>query len=130
MKGTTTFSEDEEQTFEPIKPGIYRIAVVDTKDTKSKAGNDMVNIEYEITEGEYKGRKLWDNLLPEGKGNFRMKLFLKAVNQPHKGTIAYDTADWIGKELKVSVYNKVYNEKNQTKINEYIGESIEPEIPF
>lgn len=53
----------EPNDFSPIPAGRYLAAIVasEMKDTKAKTGS-YLELEFEILEGEYKGRKLWDRL--------------------------------------------------------------------
>jgi hypothetical protein len=50
--------------FEPVPNGKYRAHIVasEIKDTKSSPGGKYLQLEWEILDGEYKGRKIWDRL--------------------------------------------------------------------
>lgn len=60
------FNADEHEprnSFDPIPAGKYKVVMVDSEEKPTKAGNgSYLNLTYEIIEGEYKGRKLWDRL--------------------------------------------------------------------
>ena len=47
--------------FEPIPPGKYPAQIVESEIKKSSAGNDYLKIVYQVLDGEFKGRKIFDN---------------------------------------------------------------------
>lgn len=55
-------SEIESQpTFEALPAGWYPVQIISEEQKEAKSGNgEYVKFEFEITEGPYKGRKLWD----------------------------------------------------------------------
>ena len=49
--------------FEPIPAGRYLAVIVASKDKDTKSGNgSYLELEFEVLEGEYRGRKLWSRL--------------------------------------------------------------------
>lgn len=52
-----------QQEMKPIPEGEYKAAIVKSENKATKAGTgSYLSVEFEIVEGEYKGRKLWINL--------------------------------------------------------------------
>ena len=51
----------EERSFEPLPEGWYQAVVLETEKTTSSAGNDMLNVAFEITQVEHSGRRAWNN---------------------------------------------------------------------
>lgn len=50
-------------SFDPLPNGKYVAAIVESEWQKTKAGTGhMLRLTLEVLEGEYKGRKFWDNL--------------------------------------------------------------------
>jgi hypothetical protein len=45
-----------------IPAGTYKAMILDSRQRTSVAGNDYLELEVEITDGEFAGRKLWDKL--------------------------------------------------------------------
>ena len=54
-------TENEERSFEPLPDGWYKAAVMDEELRTSNAGNEMLNMTFEITEAEHEGRRVWNN---------------------------------------------------------------------
>ncbi|MCU0812732.1 MAG: DUF669 domain-containing protein [Thiobacillaceae bacterium] len=51
----------ESQTFEALPAGWYPVMIVDEEQKEAKSGNgEYVKMTLEVTEGPYKGRKLWE----------------------------------------------------------------------
>lgn len=56
-------SVDTGGDFEAIPEGWYKAAIVNDEERDTKAGNgSYIALEFEVLEGEYKGRHLWHNL--------------------------------------------------------------------
>lgn len=53
----------EERNYDPIPNGVYKVMITasEIKDTKNNDGR-YVSLTFEIVEGDYKGRKLFNNL--------------------------------------------------------------------
>jgi hypothetical protein len=52
--------EVELDSFEPLPEGTYKAAIVNSELKETKAGTgDYYNFEYQILEGEHKGKKVW-----------------------------------------------------------------------
>ena len=59
------FNAEEHKSagFEPLPVGEYLATIVATEEKSTKAGDgSYLKLEFEILEGDYKGRKLWENL--------------------------------------------------------------------
>ncbi len=48
--------------FDPIPAGQYMAMIVASEEKTSSKGNKFLSLEFEVLEGQYKGRKLWTNL--------------------------------------------------------------------
>jgi len=49
-------------SFDPLPNGTYVVIISDTEMAPTKSGGKMLKLTLEVAEGEYKGRKLWDQL--------------------------------------------------------------------
>ena len=49
-------------SFDPIPAGQYMAMIVASEDKTSKQGNKFLSLEFEVLDGQCKGRKLWVNL--------------------------------------------------------------------
>ena len=56
-------NDHEPPNFDPFPDGEYKCLIVTTEDRETKRGDGMyLSIEYEVLEGQYRGRKIWENL--------------------------------------------------------------------
>lgn len=49
--------------FSPIPPGQYQLLIDAGEIKQTKAGDDMLVLTYVVENGEFAGRKIWDNLV-------------------------------------------------------------------
>lgn len=54
-------AEVQTDSFAPIPDGEYFCTVCDSQIRKTKSGDDQLSLTYRIDDGEYKGRKVFDN---------------------------------------------------------------------
>ena len=52
-------------SFDPIPAGEYTLVVTRAKKETDNNDNDFLNMEYSVTSGKYKGRKIWERLYLE-----------------------------------------------------------------
>lgn len=112
----------ESGEFSNIPENIYFVIVRKAKETQAKSGNNMVNVEFRITEGEYENSAIWDRVVFHEKMKGRNKHILKVLNQPYEGEPIIEPANWIGQELRVRVRVKWddYRKGFASKITQYL----------
>jgi hypothetical protein len=52
---------DAKTEFQPLPEGWYSASVFQTERTTSAAGNDYLNVTFEVTSADHAGRRQWDN---------------------------------------------------------------------
>lgn len=52
-------------SFDPIPAGEYTLVITRAKKETDANGNKFLNMEYSVTKGKYKGRKIWERLYLE-----------------------------------------------------------------
>jgi hypothetical protein len=112
--------------FEPVPAGTYGAQIFESVQKKSKAGNQMFEINYKLTEGPAgKGRKIKSWYVLSGKGLFKLVELNKATDFPYPdkntpaGEFEFPDADeYLGKEvnlvLDVEDYASVDDDGNDT----------------
>ena len=55
-------SKHQPRSFEPMKPGTYIAQITKSEMRESKAGNKYLSFRFDVLDGEYKGRVLFENL--------------------------------------------------------------------
>jgi len=104
--------------FDLIPAGTYNIIVDTAEETTSKSGSRMLKLKFKISEGEYRGRVLFENLVLEGNETAvkismqKIKSILKLNN---KSVVLNDLADMLGLEVGAVVkiqQSEQYGDKN------------------
>ena len=88
-------------TYEPLPFGWYRVRVEKCTEKKTKAGDPMYSIEYEVVDGKYTGRKLFDNVVFNTAAFSRAKLICKRLGLTVNGLVDVEPTDFLGKEVMV-----------------------------
>lgn len=107
--------------FKPLPAGTYGAIVYDVTEKQSKAGNDMYEIDFKITEGpEGIGRKQRGWFVVSGKALFSVVGLLKALgfDYPTKDTPAGefefpDGDEFLGKELNLKIDQEPYETEDE-----------------
>lgn len=107
--------------FKPLPEGTYGAIVFDVTEKQSKAGNDMYEIDFKITEGpDGIGRKIRGWFVVSGKALFSVVGLLKALDFPYpdKNTPAGvfefpDGDEFLGKELNLKIKQEAYETENE-----------------
>jgi hypothetical protein len=78
--------------FEPLPEGAYNVVVAGAKFQPSKAGNDMYKLELQITDGEYKGKKAFTQLVftENSAGMFFQQMAALGLDAAFWAEIEYD----------------------------------------
>ena len=112
----------EPQSYGPIPDGSYeaRLDKVDTSD-HPMTGVTATNLEYTITDGEHRDRKVWDNVTHRDDTMWKVAKIWNAMGMTGQ------PADWSEFSLKLSQYctskhftvtvkNREYNGKTYTNV--------------
>lgn len=105
-----------------IPEGTYAVVVNKAELTKSREGNNMIKMEFEVTEGLHKGAKLFENCSLQPQALFKLKSVMLALgmNIP-EGSFDLDTNDLVGLNCEVEVGHETYEGKKRARILEYIN---------
>lgn len=109
------FSNVEDKNFDPVPADTYLVKVNNAEETVSQAGNEMINVTFEIAEGEYAGRKIFDNFVLMEKTLWKLKQFLVAIGIDVSEAVDLDVEDLIGTacEARVKIrQDKGYDPRN------------------
>ena len=110
----TPDTDPTQKTFDLPSPKEHLFQVSDIFTCEDEMGaklgldENTVSVKCEVVGGNEEGRTLLNRLSldPDWKGFFATRLFLKAVNLPHKGQIDIDTDDWQGLQFYATVVHK------------------------
>lgn len=98
---------DVKNEFEPLPPSTYEARITECDFTQSQRTNKpMLKFTWEIVDGEFAGRKLFDNVLLET--SWKVKQYAEAAGIPNGSNP--DTTDFIGTDAILTVgYQKKQN---------------------
>lgn len=107
--------------FKPLPAGTYGAVVYDVTEKQSKAGNDMYEIDFKITEGpEGIGRKQRGWFVVSGKALFAVVGLLKALDFPYPdkttepGTFEFPDGDeFLGREVNIKIDQEAYETEDE-----------------
>lgn len=105
-----------------VPPGTYTVVVSDVEEDKSKAGNAMLNVWYDVVGGDNDGATLIDRLVVSEKSLFRWVGFMSATGLPTpKKRLKIDTAKFVGRKLRIVVEDgEPYNGRVKSEVRGYM----------
>lgn len=120
-----------QKAFEPLPAGKYNVEVTDFRESKAgenakNPGAPIVAWEFTVTDGEYEGRKIWDNMAiiapsETSKGTlWRVKAMLEACGFEVDGEIDFDPEEVLNSNLVIRLAIQ------KARKNEETGEEYEP----
>jgi len=122
-----TMTEDKENNFDVIPNGEYIAHVKNSEIRQTKNGNDMLMLTWEILDGEFKGRLIFENL-----NLWHPKSQVKAIAQGAMNSICQATGNEQGIKDSSQLHNKAIIIKVVEKDDEVYGKMniIKKHIPY
>lgn len=81
------------------KPGVYRCKIISCVDAKPDNKDRRLEVQYEITDGDSKGYRLYDYIVFAESSEWKLAQFIRACGLPEKGTL--DPDKLVGTALNV-----------------------------
>ena len=105
--------------FTPIRAGEYEASVFEVEKKTFRSGNKGYAVTYNIAEGPYQGRKIFDNIVLTEAAYWKLGQFYKAVTG-QSGEVEIDTnqlPQFVGKRvlLSVKVEEQTYQGETQER---------------
>ena len=104
------------ESFQRASEGIHvcKIASADVK--QSQSGNDMIVVVYEVTKGDDKGARVYENYPLVETALWKLKGMLQAIGMKADGKVQLDLDKLIGKMLQVNVFHEEYEGQIRAKV--------------
>lgn len=101
-----------------ITAGRHLVKIVNIETVKTKNGDPMINVTYEILDGDDKGKEFMDRLVIMDKTLFRIYGFLFALTgkKVDKKKLAVDPDKWIGKKMYITVSDQENTYQGRTTL--------------
>jgi len=117
------FSDVNLDGFEPLPKGTYNVEISTEKADEVKVGGgkgtEYITLTFNVLDGEYAGRKIFENFMVTGKGVFKLGQLLKVVGlltDSNRSNFKFDTFDLEGKQLRIVVGERVYEDKTYNEV--------------
>ena len=118
-KRTITVDMTGVETFSKVSEGVHTAKVKEINTTTTQAGDDALQVIFEVIKGEDKGGRVFETFTLIDKALWKFKAFLKAIGVKHEGKIKIDLDKLIGKTCDIEVFWNEYNGQTYTKISDY-----------
>lgn len=118
--------EDVKNSFEPLPTDKYAAKIVKQELKQSQAGNNMLKFEWQITEGEYAGRKLFDNVVLSL--DWKVKQYAELIEQESGSQIDPDLFEGVEAVLDVLCREQTPKEKADAKAKGYDPDVMKNDI--
>lgn len=117
---------DGVEDFDVIPAGVYPAVIekLTYKEAKEAGKFPQVSVEYTVTDPEFEGRKLWQNLSFSPKAVFRMAKFFAAFGEDYaelevdEDTGVVTDPDLAGMAVEVKTFVEPYQGVDRNKIDE------------
>lgn len=111
------------KAFEPLPEGKYKLIVSSASEGKSKAGNDMVTLELQIVDGNFKNYKIKDWLPFQDNMRWKIRAFLGALGGSIQDNtdMTIDPSKWVGKIIEAVALAEKDGEYFNNRIKQYIS---------
>lgn len=132
MRGNTNTTGVSENTgFELLPEGQYLFEIQEVGESSTRNGDPMAKLTLVVKDGQYKGRKVWDNIIipypnsPAIKILGRTKHFWHCIGEPYEGDVDWDTARWLFKSVVANIKHELIKEgsyagKNKAVVSNYV----------
>lgn len=111
------------EAFQRVSEGIHHAKISDIQEKTSQGGDSMLQVAFEVTSGEDKGNKVFDNLVLTDKALWKFKSLLQVLNMKCDGKVAVDLDKMIGKTLDINVTHEEYNGQIRARVSDYMKPS-------
>ena len=103
---------NEAQNFTLIPEGSYTCKVTDVEEKTSSNDNEMWNVTWEVLDGEFAGRKVFDRVMFTEKSLPRCKLMCAALGMDMRGRVNLTPELLLGRSCILHVEEDEYEDKN------------------
>lgn len=126
---------EDSNNFELLPNGNYNLIADSAEESESKSGNRMLKMKFKVTDGEYRGRVLFENLVLSGNETAvkismqKIKTLLKLNN---KSVVLNDLYELVGLEVGSVVKTQISEQYGDKNVISYYKQKAKPqsEAPF
>ncbi len=112
-----------------VAPGWHRARVFEVDCKTASSGVEYLRISFEITDGPYARRRVWDGFSLQPRALWRLKRLLKAVGLPHSGPVVLGTALLESKSLDIQVITEIHRDEKRSAVKDMRAARPGPTAP-
>lgn len=106
------------ESFQRASEGEHTAKIVSAEVKQSQGGNDMVVVCFEVTKGDDKGSRVYENYPLIDTALWKLKGLLQAIGMKADGKVQIDLDKLVGKVVTIVVKHEEYEGKIRAKIDE------------
>lgn len=106
------------ESFQRPSEGEHVAKIVSAELKQSQGGNDMIVVAFEVTKGQDKGSRVFENYPLVENALWKLKGMLQAIGMKCDGKVQLDLDKLIGKVCIISVADEEYDGKIRSRIQE------------
>lgn len=107
------------ESFAKAAEGRHRVKIVEIDEQTSQGGDDMLVFVFEVTKGESKGARVYENCVLTDKALWKLQQILQAIGIKCDGKVALDLDKLIGKVCEIDVFHEEYEGRTRARIGEF-----------
>jgi hypothetical protein len=125
-KLSVDFSNTESSGPREIPEDNYLLVIDNVEEKESSAGNPMLAFTHKVSEGPYKGAKIWDNVSLTPQALWRFRSMLECLGMTADKKLDIDLNALKGKTFLAQISHEVYQGKNKPRITEFLRKDTAP----
>lgn len=106
------------ESFQRPSEGEHVAKIVSADVKQSQGGNDMIVICFEVTKGQDKGSRVYENYPLSDNALWKLKAMLQAIGMKCDGKVQLDLDKLVGKMCLISVIDDEYNGQVRSRVQE------------
>lgn len=99
------------ESFQRAAEGIHAVKIASAEVKQSQGGNDMIVVAFEVTKGEDKGARVYENFPLVEQALWKLKGLLEAIGMKANGKLQLDVDKLVGKVCRINVQHEEYDGK-------------------
>lgn len=106
------------ESFNRASEGQHVAKIATAEMRESQGGNDMISVAFEVTKGQDKGARVFENYPLAENALWKLKGMLQAIGMKCEGKVQLDLDKLVGKVCIIEVSHEEYEGKTRARIQE------------
>lgn len=106
------------ESYQRPSEGEHVAKIVKAEVKQSQGGNDMIVVCYEVTQGQDKGARVYENYPLTDTALWKLKAMLQAIGMKCDGKVQLDLDKLVGKVCLITVIDDEYNGQVRSRVQE------------